>query len=47
MRFTQEGCRWSVLRAMGMTAMDVSWVPKKLFAKQAMGLVGKAVPWSP
>ncbi len=46
-RFTEPGCQWSILRALGMTAMDVSFVPKKLFAKQAMGLVGSAVPWRP
>jgi 2-polyprenyl-6-methoxyphenol 4-hydroxylase len=46
-RFTEAGCQWSVLRALGMTFMDVSFVPKKLFTKQAMGLVGSASPWRP
>ena len=47
MRFIEAGCQWSILRALGMTAMDISYVPKKLFAKQAMGLVGSAAPWRP
>ncbi len=45
--FTQKGTGFSLLRAMGMTAMDISPVMKKLFAKQAMGLVGGTQPWRP
>jgi len=37
----------SVLRAIGLTMLDTMPVAKKLFARQAMGLVGKAQPWQP
>ena len=45
--FTQSGTGWSLLRAMGMSVMDVTPVAKKLFTRQAMGLVGKAGYWQP
>ncbi len=45
--FTQPGAAWSILRAFNMSLMDVSPVTKKLFTKQAMGLVGKTNPWQP
>jgi len=45
--FTQSGTAWSLLRAMGMSVMDVTPVAKKLFTRQAMGLVGSADSWQP
>ncbi len=45
--FTQSGTGWSLLRAMGMSVMDVTPVAKKLFTRQAMGLVGSADSWQP
>ncbi len=45
--FTQPGTGWSLIRALGMSAMDVSPVAKKLFTRQAMGLVGRADAWQP
>ncbi len=45
--FTQAGSGWSLVRALGMSAMDVSPMAKKLFTRQAMGLVGTAEPWQP
>jgi len=45
--FTQQGAAWSILRGMGLTAMDLNPVAKTLFARQAMGLVGAAQPWQP
>jgi len=35
------------LRSLGMNMLDVMPTAKKLFAKQAMGLVGLASPWRP
>jgi len=45
--FTQSGTGWSILRALGMSVMDVTPVAKKLFTRQAMGLVGSADTWQP
>ncbi len=45
--FSQTGMSWSIMRALGMSLMDLSPVTKKLFTKQAMGLVGAASPWQP
>ena len=45
--FTQKGTGFSLLRAIGMTVMDSSPVIKKLFAKQAMGLLGATELWRP
>ena len=46
-RFTEVGSHWSILRSLGMNMLDVLPTAKKLFAKQAMGLVGSASPWRP
>jgi len=46
-RFTEVGSHWSILRSLGMNMLDVMPTAKKLFAKQAMGLVGLASPWRP
>ncbi|MEY8205072.1 MAG: 2-octaprenyl-6-methoxyphenyl hydroxylase [Bermanella sp.] len=45
--FTQAGAGCSLLRALGMSALDVSPLAKKLFSRQAMGLVGAADTWQP
>jgi 2-octaprenyl-6-methoxyphenol hydroxylase len=45
--FARPGTAWSVIRALGLTAMDVTPVAKKLFTRQAMGLVGSADVWQP
>ncbi len=45
--FAHTGLTWSLVRALGMTAMDVTPVAKKLFTRQAMGLVGSADVWQP
>ncbi len=45
--FTHPGFTWSLVRALGMTAMDVTPLAKKLFTRQAMGLVGSADVWQP
>jgi 2-octaprenyl-6-methoxyphenol hydroxylase len=45
--FARPGTAWSMIRALGLTAMDVTPVAKKLFTRQAMGLVGSADVWQP
>lgn len=45
--FTQSGTALSLLRSLSLTLMDISSVPKQLFARQAMGLTGSAAPWRP
>ncbi|GAA6135481.1 2-octaprenyl-6-methoxyphenyl hydroxylase [Oceaniserpentilla sp. 4NH20-0058] len=45
--FTQSGTLWSILRGVGLSAMDMIPVAKTVFARQAMGLVGAAQPWQP
>ncbi|MFY0699546.1 MAG: 2-octaprenyl-6-methoxyphenyl hydroxylase [Bermanella sp.] len=46
-QFAQAGGTWSVLRALGLTAMDTLPVTKTMFARQAMGLVGASQAWQP
>lgn len=46
-KFTQTGTLWSLIRALGLTALDSLPVAKTLFARQAMGLVGGRQPWQP
>ena len=43
--FTQTGSLWSAVRGAGLTALDNLPTAKRLFARQAMGLVGQAAPW--
>lgn len=43
--FTQTGSLWSALRGAGMTVLDNLPTAKRLFARQAMGLVGRAARW--
>jgi len=43
--FTQKGTTWSFLRALGLSAMDVTPLAKTLFTRQAMGLVGQGPVW--
>lgn len=45
--FTQAGQTWSLIRAMGLTMMDLNPIAKTLFTRQAMGLVGSAPSWQP
>ena len=44
--FTQTGGLWSALRGTGMTLLDNLPTAKRLFARQAMGLVGHAPRWN-
>lgn len=46
-KFGESGLHWSVVRSLAMTLMDVSPTAKRLFANQAMGLVGKVSAWRP
>lgn len=43
--FTQTGALWSTLRGVGLTLLDNLPTAKRLFARQAMGLVGQAPRW--
>lgn len=46
-QFAQAGVVWSLLRSLGLTAMDTLPAAKTVFARQAMGLVGASAQWQP
>lgn len=46
-KFSEPGLHWSIARSLAMTLMDLSPTAKRLFANQAMGLVGKVSAWRP